>query len=152
MIIAVVDRPARRPLSATAGFGVAALILFLVIDLPDVNELGDIEDPELRPRHAPRPNPQPGFWLEAVGAVVLGSASVAFATLGTEQLQSPRRWESRRRQADGEAPEKPRARNGTHRNRPQAAKSAQRPGTGEVQSALSRTQEPTPTTASAGAR
>jgi hypothetical protein len=81
---------------ATAGFGIAALILFLVIDLPDVNELGDIEDPAFGLATA-KAVPQAGFWLEAIAAVVLGLASVAYATLTPEQLQSPRRrWESRR--------------------------------------------------------
>ena len=102
MIIAVVSG-LRMAAWATAGFGVAALVLFLVIDLPDVNELGDIEDPDFGLASA-RADPQLGFWLEAVGAVVLGLASVAFATLGSEQLQAPRRWfESRRRHADERA-------------------------------------------------
>ena len=110
MIIAVVGG-LRMAAWATAGFGVAALVLFLVIDLPDVNELGDIEDPNFGLASA-RADPQLGFWLEAVGAVVLGLASVAFATLGSEQLQAPRRWfESRRRHADS-GPEDPKQRNG----------------------------------------
>jgi hypothetical protein len=81
---------------ATACFGIAALIVFLVIDLPDVNELGDIEDPAFGLATA-KAVPQAGFWLEAIAAVVLGLASVAFATLSPEQLQAPRRrWQSRR--------------------------------------------------------
>ena len=81
---------------AAAGFGIAALVLFLVIDLPDVNELGDIEDPAFGLATA-KAVPQAGFWLEAIAAVVLGLASVAYATLTSEQLQSPRRrWEARR--------------------------------------------------------
>ena len=81
---------------ATAGFGIAALILFLVIDLPDVNELGDIDNQALGLASA-RAEPQPGFWLEAVGAVALGLASIAFATLTAEQLQGPKRAFERRR-------------------------------------------------------
>jgi len=81
---------------AAAGFGVAALILFLVIDLPDVNELGDIEDPAFGLATA-KAVPQTGFWLEAIAAVTLGLASVAYATLTSDQLQSPRRrWKARR--------------------------------------------------------
>ncbi len=87
---------------ATAGFGVAALILFLVIDLPDVNQLGDIEDQAIGLASA-KAEPQPGFWLEAAGAVVLGLSSVAFATLTAEQLQAPKRAFERRRK-NGERP------------------------------------------------
>ena len=120
MIIAVVGG-LRMAAWATAAFGVAALVLFLVIDLPDVNELGDIEDPNFGLASA-RADPQLGFWLEAVGAVVLGLASVAFATLGSEQLQAPRRWlESHRKHADSETPEDPKQRNGTHRQSPPQA-------------------------------
>jgi MFS family permease len=89
---------------ATAGFGVAALVIFLVIDLPDVNKLGDIEDPAFGLATA-KAVPQAGFWLEAVAAVALGMASVAYATLTPEQLQSPRRrWQSRRQPGDDGTP------------------------------------------------
>jgi hypothetical protein len=82
---------------ATAGFGIAALLLFLIIDLPDVNEFGDIDDQAFGLASA-RAEPQPGFWLEGAGAVVLGLASIAFATLTTEQLQAPKRaFEGRRK-------------------------------------------------------
>ena len=122
MIVAVLSG-LRIAAWATAAFGLAALVLFLVIDLPDVNELGDIEDPNFGLASA-RADPQPGFWLEAIGAVVLGLASVAFATLGSEQLQAPRRWlESRRKHTDNGSDE-PKHRNGktgTHRQSPPQA-------------------------------
>jgi len=76
---------------ATAGFGVAALILFLVVDLPDVNKIGDVEIPGGFGLTSAEAVPQPGFWLEAGGAIVLGLASIAFATQGAEQRQAPRR-------------------------------------------------------------
>ena len=116
MIVAVLSG-LRVAAWATAGFGIVALILFLVIDLPDVNELGDIEDPNFGLASA-RADPQPGFWLEAIGAVVLGLASVAFATLGSEQLQAPRRWfEDRRKSADKDT-HGPKQRNGARRRTP----------------------------------
>jgi hypothetical protein len=73
---------------ATAVFGVAALLLFLVIDLPDAGKLGDLEDPTFGLANV-RAEPQTGFWLEAVGGVVLGLASVAFATQSSRQLLTP---------------------------------------------------------------
>ena len=93
---------------ATAIFGGAALLLFLVIDLPDAGKLGDLEDPTFGLANA-RADPQTGFWLEAVGAVVLGLASVAFATLRPEQLHAPRRGSRRRA---GEARERAKSERG----------------------------------------
>ena len=81
---------------ATAGFGVAALILFLVIDLPDVGQLGDIEAPAFGLATA-EAVPQAGFWLGAISAVVLGLAGIAFATLSSEQLRAPKRLLDRHR-------------------------------------------------------
>jgi hypothetical protein len=83
---------------ATAGFGVAALALFLIVDLPDVNRIGDVEAPGGFGLTSAEAVPQPGFWLEAAGAIVLGLASIAFATQPAEQRQAPRRlFESRRK-------------------------------------------------------
>ena len=82
---------------ATAGFGIAALALFLVVDLPDVNKIGDIEAPGGFGLASAEAVPQPGFWLEAAAAIVLGLASIAFATQSSEQRQAPRRlFESRK--------------------------------------------------------
>ena len=83
---------------ATAGFGIAALALFLVVDLPDVNKIGDIEAPGGFGLASAEAVPQPGFWLEAAAAIVLGLASIAFATQSSEQRQAPRcLLESRRK-------------------------------------------------------
>ncbi len=92
---------------ATAGFGIAALALFLVVDLPDVNKLGDIEVMDLGLATA-EAVPQPGFWLEAGASIVLGLASIAYATQGTEQRQAPRRlFESRRDRRARNRPSRP---------------------------------------------
>ncbi len=77
---------------ATAGFGIAALILFLVVDLPDVNKIGDVSIPGGFGLTSAEAVPQPGFWLEAGGAIVLALASIAFATQAAEQRQAPKRW------------------------------------------------------------
>jgi hypothetical protein len=76
--------------------GVAALILFLTIDLPNANNTGT-----LGPCNATaaanffdaKAAPQAGFWLEMVGALALALSGVALATLSTEQLRAIRpRW------------------------------------------------------------
>jgi amino acid transporter len=97
---------------ATAAFGLAALLLFLVLDLPDAGKLGDLDDPTTGLASA-RAEPQTGFWLEAVGAVVLGLAAVAFATLRPEQLRAPLaemrdRRERRAKPTNDEPDQKPR--------------------------------------------
>ena len=100
---------------ATAAFGVAALLLFLVIDLPDAGKLGDLEDPTFGLANV-RADPQTGFWLEAVGAVILGLASVAFATLRPHQLLTP--LASLRKQEKDEQPKAEKATKGTGEKRP----------------------------------
>lgn len=73
---------------ATAGLGVTALLLFLVLDLPDAGKAGPLDDDVLFFASA-RADPAAGFWFEAVGTVVLGLATVAFATLSSAQLRAP---------------------------------------------------------------
>lgn len=99
---------------AVAGLGAVALLMFLIIDLPDAGKLGDLEDP-IRGFASAKAVPQTGFWLEAVGAVFLALAGGAYATLTPEQLRAPlkagmRNGEKReRRRGKGEADEGPQA-------------------------------------------
>ena len=73
----------------TAALGLASLLLFLILDLPDAGKAGPLgDDPTIYFADA-RADPQAGFWLEAVGTVVLGLATVAFATLSSTQLRTP---------------------------------------------------------------
>ena len=79
-----------RPFAfACAGFGLAALLLFLIIDLPDAGKLGTLGGDSEFTFSTARAEPQAGFVLEAIGSVVLGLAGVAFATLRSHQLQAP---------------------------------------------------------------
>lgn len=93
---------------ATAALGCTALLLFLVLDLPDAGKVGPLEeDPGVYFADA-RADPAIGFWLEAVGTVVLGLATVAFATLSSSQLRAwpeliaTRRRASEKAEAEGE--------------------------------------------------
>jgi len=65
---------------AVAVCGVAALLLFLIIDLPDVNQIGTVDDPRESFIDA-KAEPQAGFWLELVGAAVLTVCGVTLATM-----------------------------------------------------------------------
>lgn len=81
----------------TAIIGVASLLLFLLLDLPDAGKAGPLgDDPAIYFADA-RADPDTGFWLEAVGTVVLGLATVAFATLSSAQLRVPAELMSSRR-------------------------------------------------------
>lgn len=86
---------ARVAAVATAGLGGIALLLFLVVDLPDANKLGDLDDP-LYGLAAARAEPQPGFWLEGLGAAALAFGGGALLTLSEAQLLAPlARWRRR---------------------------------------------------------
>ena len=55
---------------AVAACGVVALLIFLVGDLPDANKIGTLDDANESFIDA-KAEPQAGFWLELVGALVL---------------------------------------------------------------------------------
>lgn len=84
------SRPAA---TAVAIAGVLALLIFLLVDLPDVNREGDIGDESVI-FFASKAEPANGFWLELIGTVTLAVAGGALATLRPEQLQmlAPRRF------------------------------------------------------------
>ena len=112
---------------AAAGFGVAALLIFLIVDLPDAGKLGTLGGDSEFTFSTAEAVPQTGFLLEAVGSVVLGLAAVAFATLRSDQLQAPLARFGRGRE---EKPaEKPRRRpgDGERSRRRTAAAKAERP-------------------------
>ena len=85
---------------ATAAFGVAALLLFLLLDLPDAGNTGTVKGDEFGPLSFAtlKAEPQIGFWLEAIGSLALGLAAGAFATLRSEQLRAPAGVIARRRE------------------------------------------------------
>jgi hypothetical protein len=94
-IIAVLS--ASKP--AAMGVGIAGLIgllIFLIADLPDANNVGTLSG--CSPSTAgsffdAKAVPQPGFWLEMVGALGLALSGAALATLTPDQLGSLRpRW------------------------------------------------------------
>ena len=63
-----------------AAAGVVALLLFLTIDLPDVNKIGTLDD-ERRSFIDAKAEPQAGFWLELIGSMVLAACGVGLATM-----------------------------------------------------------------------
>jgi hypothetical protein len=71
--------------TAVAVCGVGALLIFLLIDLPDAGKVGAISDVNLTEAKA---DPAVGFWLELIGALVLAICGGALATLSPEQLRA----------------------------------------------------------------
>lgn len=74
---------------AVAVAGAICLLVFLIVDLPDANNVGTLNDPNQNFFNA-KAVPQPGFWLELVGSLGLTLAGTALATLNPRQLYSLR--------------------------------------------------------------
>jgi hypothetical protein len=85
--------------TAVAVAGVIALLVFLLMDLPDANAVGTLDD-ERQSFFDAEAVPQGGFWLEMLGALALAVTGVALATLSPEQLAALR---PPRRGGDSEA-------------------------------------------------
>jgi hypothetical protein len=95
---------ASRPAAISVAIaGLAALGLFLIVDLPDANSIGTLSDhcaslpSQLEEGKA---EPQTGFWLELVGALALTFSGAILATLTPNQLADLRpRWLGRTEQS-----------------------------------------------------
>lgn len=87
LILLVVSLAARsESLSQGAAFavavcGVIALLIFLVIDLPDANSIGALDDQSFIDAKA---EPVAGFWMELAGALVLTACGAGLATMRPE--------------------------------------------------------------------
>jgi hypothetical protein len=92
LVLLVVALAARgEPLAQGATFGVAvcgviALLIFLVIDLPDANSIGALDDESFIDAKA---EPVAGFWFELVGSLVLTGCGAALATMRREAVGAP---------------------------------------------------------------
>ena len=70
---------------ARAVCGLVALLIFLIGDLPDVNNVGTLDDPRQSFIDA-EAKPVAGFWLELVGSLVLTVCGAALATMRPDDL------------------------------------------------------------------
>jgi hypothetical protein len=71
--------------TAVAICGAMALLIFLLIDLPDAGNVGTINEQTFTQAKA---DPTTGFWLELAGGLVLAVCGGALATLSPEQLRT----------------------------------------------------------------
>jgi hypothetical protein len=69
---------------AVAVCGVVALLIFLIGDLPDLNNEGTLDD-ERQSFIDAKAEPQAGFWFELVGSLVLTVCGAALATTRPDQ-------------------------------------------------------------------
>jgi hypothetical protein len=72
-----------------AVMGVMALLIFLLMDLPDAGQVGTVDDARQSFIDA-EAVPQSGFWLEMLGALGLALSGGALATMSQAQLASIR--------------------------------------------------------------
>jgi hypothetical protein len=88
MVTAIMNgsKPAATAAEVTGAIG---LLVFLIVDLPDANQVGALNDPTHALFNA-KAVPQPGFWLELVGSLGLALSGAALATLTPTQLFSLR--------------------------------------------------------------
>lgn len=105
--------------TAVAIAGVVGLLVFLLVDLPDANAVGTINDscgPVGQSFFDAEAVPQGGFFLELVGALALAVTGIALATLTPEQLAALRPGRRRRPavEQDDELGPKPTTAAGAH--------------------------------------
>ena len=86
---------------AVAVAGLMALLVFLIVDLPDAGQVGTVDEPVFFANAEAQP--QAGFWLELLGALSLAMSGAALATLRPDQLALWERITRRRRSRRGEA-------------------------------------------------
>lgn len=86
LAVAVVagSRPAATAVAVAGGL---SLLIFLLVDLPDLNREGPLEDRSVV-FIASKAEPANGFWLEMVGTIALAFSGGALATLRPEQLRA----------------------------------------------------------------
>jgi hypothetical protein len=87
---------------AVAVCGVVALLIFLLIDLPDAGSIGALDEDSFIDAEA---EPAAGFWLELAGALLLTGCGGALAALRPERVASADR--ERDRPGSGEQQSEP---------------------------------------------
>lgn len=88
--LAVAVFAASKPAAtAVAVAGVIGLLVFLLVDLPDANAVGTLDDAR-QSFFAAEAVPQGGFWMALVSSLALAITGIALATLSPEQLAALR--------------------------------------------------------------
>ena len=69
------------------GIGVAVILVFLLVDVPDIGDTGMFNAPTAGNLDATG-KAEAGLWLELIGGVILILGGLALRTLNEEQLRS----------------------------------------------------------------
>lgn len=77
----------RAATTVVTGMGVAVILIFLLVDLPDIGTTGMFAT-ETAGNLDATANAEAGLWLELVGGMVLGLGGMALRNLNEEQLRS----------------------------------------------------------------
>jgi hypothetical protein len=95
--------------TAVAVSGVLALLVFLLLDLPDANAVGTLDDARGSFFDA-EAVPQEGFWFTIISALALAITGIGLATLTPDQLAAlgPSRLRPKRGGDEPDADEEPR--------------------------------------------
>ncbi len=88
--------------TAVAIAGVIGLLVFLLVDLPDANAVGTLDDAR-QSFFAAEAVPQGGFWMALVSSLALALSGIALATLTPEQLAALRPGRLRGEEPEAEA-------------------------------------------------
>jgi hypothetical protein len=91
-VLVAVFAGSRPAAVAVAVAGVAALLMFGIVDLPKANDVGTISSTcnAASQGSSAKALPQAGFWLELVGGLALALSGAALATLSSDQLRALR--------------------------------------------------------------
>lgn len=77
---------AQGAIFAVAVCGVVALLIFLLIDLPDAGAIGALDEDQFLDAEA---EPAAGFWFELAGALLLTGCGAALAVRGMGEPENP---------------------------------------------------------------
>jgi hypothetical protein len=94
------SRPAATGVAVAGGI---SLLIFLTVDLPDVNQQGSLDDPAFE-FFSSKAEPTNGFWFELIGTVGLALSGAALATLRPDQLRLTLGDRRRGERPEAEAP------------------------------------------------
>jgi hypothetical protein len=137
LVIAVLtgSRPAAIAVAVAGGI---SLLIFLTVDVPKVNQKGDVADPTTE-FFSTEAEPVAGFWFGLAGTVALALSGAGLATLRSDQLQAPL---SARRRHDGaqESPGQEHRAQEPSQARTQGGRRSERSGDQGEQDAQPRTQ------------
>lgn len=86
-VVFAVAAGSRQATIVVIGMGVAVILVFLLVDVPDIGETGMFNTPNLGNLDATA-KAAPGLWLELLGGVILVLGGFSLRTLDEDQLRS----------------------------------------------------------------